>query len=228
MSRNGAWFVILLVGVSVVILLGATATAVREFNDPGRWDEAILGPSDERQHIEMVAHGFAVDLPGDWETNMTPTQDPAQIERTGLRPVLAADPPDSRSECTVYIATGDEPTSEGCSPQEADESWGPEAWDAAYLVIGPLTSEYECSPGMGIGTLRLDGPVSMAFREPSGSVFVGYHFDDGRDDYVLACSVTPWLPDGSRSEVPWPSDPFDTNWSIQPIAETFEFLPAEE
>jgi len=182
----------------------------------------------ERRQLEMAREGFAMDLPADWQINTTPAQDGEQIERTGLRPVLAADPPDIGSICTVYVATGDAPTAAGCFPREADESTGNDAWDRADVLIGPLTGEYECAPGWSIGTLRLGGPVSLSFRQPSGELFVAYHFDAGSRDYVLACSLTPWLPDGSRSEVPWPSEPFEANWAIQPIADTFEFMPAEE
>jgi hypothetical protein len=187
----------------------------------------LLGPASERRHHELAAEGFAVDLPAEWRVDTTPAQDPERIGRTGLRPVLAADPPDIGSSCTVYVATGDAPTAAGCFPRDPDESWGEGAWDRADVVIGPLTGEYECASESGIGTLRMGGPVSLSFRQPSGEVFAAYHFDDRDRHYVLACVLTPWLPDGSRSEVPWPSEPFDADWAIQPIADTFEIMPAE-
>ena len=144
-----------------------------------------------------------------------------------LRPVLAADPPDVGSTCTIYVATGDAPTAAGCFPRDADESWDQDSWDQADMIIGPLTSEYECGAEWGLGTLRLGGPVSLSFRQPNGELIVAYHFDAGERDYVLACVLTPWLPDGSRSEVPWPSEPFEANWAIQPIADTFQILSVE-
>jgi hypothetical protein len=222
-----AWLVVTAVLVGIIILLGAGFVWIRDANDPGRWDEMLLGPVSERRQFEMAREGFALDLPADWQINTTPAQDREQIERTGLRPVLVADPPDIGSTCTVYVATGDAPTASGCFPRDADEPWGEDAWDRADVVIGPLTGEYECAPGWGIGTLRQGGPVSLSFRQPSGVVFTAYHFDAADRDYVLACALTPWLPDGSRSEVPWPCEPFDANWAIQPIADTFEILPAE-
>ncbi len=221
------WLIVVVVMVVIVILLATGLVWMRDANDPGRWDEMLLGLESERSHYEMSAEGFSVDLPTGWRVDRTPAQDPEPIERTGLRPVMAADPPDIGSTCTVYVATGDAPTAGGCFPRDADESWGEDAWEAADRVIGPLTGEYECAPEWSIGTLRLGGPVSLSFRQPSGEVFVAYHFDAGDRDYVLACVLTPWLPDGSRSEVPWPSEPFYANWAIQPIADTFRILSAE-
>ena len=88
-----------------------------------------------------------------------------------------------------------------------------------------LTSELGAE--WGLGTLRMGGPVSLSFRQPNGELIVAYHFDAGERDYVLACVLTPWLPDGSRSEVPWPSEPFEANWAIQPIVDTFQILLVE-
>jgi hypothetical protein len=119
-----AWLVVTTVLVGIIILLGAGVVWLRDANDPGRWNEMLLGALDERRHHEMAAEGFSVDLPAEWRVDTTPTQDPEQIDRTGLRPVLAADPPDIGSTCTAYVATGVAPTAAGCFPRDVDETLG--------------------------------------------------------------------------------------------------------
>jgi hypothetical protein len=141
--------------------------------------------------------------------------------------VLKADLPDEASSCTVYARSVDPPASKGCYPRDADESWDVEAWDIADDVIAPLTAEYDCPSGFGIGALRSGGPVSLGFEDPSGSVLVAYHLTSDDSDFVLACSVSlPW-PRGDGPDEPWPHDAFTVDWVLQPITETFEFLPAE-
>jgi hypothetical protein len=214
--------------IVTVVVAGLGLTWASDICTLGRWDRDLLGPTDERQRIEVPREGFAIAFPGGWDVDAMPAAEPDFVVRTALRPVLKADRPDQASSCTVYARSGDPPASKGCYPRAVDESWGVEAWDIADDVIAPLTSEYDCPSGFGIGALRSGGPVSLSFEEPSGKVLVAYHLTSDDSDFVLACSVSlPW-PRGDKPDEPWPQDAFAVDWVLQPITETFESVPAAE
>ena len=176
---------------------------------------------------EAPEDGFAVSFPEGW---LVRAVEPA-LERTdGLRleALLTADPPDEGSTCTVYAATDAAPWPDGTFPGDDDHVFDDPAWTRADALMRPLMEELGYPAGFGIGYTSLPGPVGISFREPEGSLFVGYHLPGAEGDFVLACRLYPWGPQGERSVVGWPCDPHAATWSVLPIAESFEVQPAEE
>ena len=92
----------------------------------------------------------------------------------------------------------------------------------------PLIGELGHPAGLGIGYAFLPGPVSVSFREPERSLFVGCHLPGAEGDFVLACQLSTWGPQGERSVVGLRCHPHAATWSVLPIAESFEVQPAEE
>jgi len=176
---------------------------------------------------EVPEAGFAIAFPEGWTVEAA-APDPTRTAELRLEALLTADPPDAGSRCTVYAATDDAPWPAGTFPNDDDHVFDDPAWSSADALMRPLMEELGYPAGFVIGSPEMPGPASISFREPGGSLFVGYQLLDAEGDFVLACQVHPWGPQGERSVVGWPCDPNAATWSVLPIAKTFEMLPAEE
>lgn len=176
---------------------------------------------------EVPESGLAISFPEDWIVERA-APDATRTEALRLEPILTADPPDAGSLCTVYATTDEAPWPSGTFPDDEDHGSGDPAWVRAEALMRPLMEELGHPAGFTIGYAVVPGPVLVSFREPEGSLFVGYHLPDADGDFILACQLHPWGPRGERSVVGWPCDPIAASWSVLPIAESFEVLPTEE
>ena len=171
--------------------------------------------------------GFAISFPADWFVARA-VPDAERTEALRLEAILTADPPDEGSLCTVYATTEAGPWPSGTFPDDDDHGSGDPAWVRAEALMRPLMEELGHPAGFAQGYAIVPGPVTISFREPQGSLFVGYHLPDADGEFILACQLHPWGPQGERSVVGWPCDPNAAYWSVLPIAESFEPLPTED
>lgn len=212
----------LIIGLGMVGMTAvpATASCESDYRD-------LLGDGSAFVRHEVEGSGFAISFPEDWIVEDA-VPDPERADELRLAPLLTADPPDEGSLCTVYATTGASPWPAGTFPDDEDHVFDDPAWTSADALMRPLMEELGYPAGFGIGYTVMPGPVSIDFREPGGSLFVGYHLPDAEGEVVLACQLYPWGPEGELSVVGWPCDPHAATWSVLPIAESFESLPAEE
>ena len=223
MSRITLRFGVLAVGVGVAMTVAAAPAAASCESD---YEDLLVQEGPFVRH-DASEDGFAVSFPEGWSVEAAEL-DPERTDELRLEALLTADPPDEGSLCTVYAATDAAPWPDGTFPNDEDHAFDDPAWTRADALMRPLMEELGYPAGFGTGYTYVPGPVSISFREPGGSLFVGYHLPDAEGDFVLACQLYPWGPQGERSVVGWPCDPSAANWSILPIAESFEVLPAEE
>jgi len=223
MSGNVHRFGVLAVGVGLATIMAATPAAASCESD----SEDLLIQEGPFVRQDAPEDGYTISFPARW--TVEPAQPrPERTDELRLKALLTADPPDEGSLCTVYAATDAAPWPHGVFPNDDEHVFDDPAWTRADGLMRPLMEELGYPAGFGIGYTDVPGPVSISFREPGGSLFVGYHLPDAEGDFVLACQLYPWGPHGELSVVGWPCDPTTARWSILPIAESFGVLPAEE
>jgi hypothetical protein len=194
-------------GILTVSAIGV-ALLVESLRPMGEWfDSGYLGPADQRQRIEVPAHGFAVSFADDWSVTR-PLPEPQDAERSGLLAVLVAVPPEGAPILTVQVAPG-----AGSVPgEELLRRWAEE-----HGSFG--------DPGIFDGWAEMPGgAVGMAFQDEAGSLIAAWVVPHGDDALMLS---TIFQADEGLDEPEWNSEGMMLRFGMWPIAESFESLPAE-
>jgi len=209
MSRRrklGIGILVALVGVLVVAVVGVvwlyvTLRPLGEFLDQG-----LLGPEDQRQRIEVPAHGFAISFAADWVIE-TPAPDLLAVERLGMTAVLVSSAPEDGPVCTVYVAPG--------AATVSDER-----------LLRPLAAEYGMRGEYGStsGWDMPDGAVGTTFENDTGPHIAAWFVPHGDDAHVLSCVVSA----GSKNDFDGgvlSRPPRLMMWGMPPIVRSVEILP---
>lgn len=222
MSRSRILGVGALVTVVAVVLVVAVAVwSILDFNRS--FDEALLGPGDQRQRVEVPAHGFAVSIAQDWMTEV-PLPDPQEDKRLGMHALLTINPGEEGTACSMYVAIGAVPPELGADGERSDSGV---LSDSAGRLLGPWFEEQGLllDEGTWGGTVgdSWGGKAGFSFGEHPdviGAVWVVPHHEDL---YVLTCTWTAAQDGESRPEF-W-RHPLLMMLALEPAADSFEFLP---
>jgi hypothetical protein len=221
MSRRRIFGVGALVTVVAVVLVAAVAVwGILEFNR--HFDDGLLGPGDQRQRVEVPAHGLAVSIGEDWTTEV-PLPDPQEDERLGMHALLDIDPGEEGAACSTFVAIGAAPPEHSADGERSDDEV---LSDSAARLLGPWFEEHGLLDEGGWGYTVGDswgGKAGFGFGEDAGLTGVVWVVPHEEDLYVLACAWTAG-PGGESGPVPW-GNPSQMMLSLEPIADSFEFLP---
>ena len=211
MSRRrklGIGCLVALVPVLVVALVGVawlytTLRPLGEFLDLG-----LLGPQDQRQRIEMPAHGFAISFADDWVIE-TPAPEPLDVERLGMQAVLVSSAPEDGPVCTVYVARG-------------------AATVSVERLLRPLAEEFGMRGEYGStnGWDMPDGAVGTTFENDTGPQIAAWFVPHGDDAHVLSCVVSAVSRNGFNGGF-LSRPPALMMWGMPPIIKSVEILPAD-
>jgi len=210
MSRRrklGIGILVVLVPVLVVFVVGAvwlyvTLRPIGEFIDQG-----LLGPEDQRQRIEVPAHGFAISFAADWVIE-TPAPDPLDVERLGMQAVLVSTGPEDGPVCTVYVASG----AITVSAERLLQPWLEEHGDPGeYYTTGDEST-------------LLGAPAGFAYEDDEQALNAIWAIPHGNDALVLACILSE---DARYSFADgfWHDPGLFRAWGMRPIFSSIEVLP---
>ena len=222
MSRRRIFGVGALVTVVAVVLMAAVAVwGILDLNRS--FDEALLGPGDQRQRVEVPAHGFAVSIAEDWTTEV-PLPDPQVDERSGMHALLHIDPGEDGAACSIYVAIGAAPPEPSADGERSDSEV---LSDHAGRLLGPWFEEQgllvdEGSWGGTVGD-SWGGKAGLSFGEHAGLTGAVWVVPHEEDLYVLTCTWTAGPEGESRPEF-W-GNPLLLMLALEPAADSFEFLP---
>jgi hypothetical protein len=222
MSRRRIFGVGVLVTAVAVVLFAAVA--VWGLLELGRsFDDGLLGPEDQRQRVEVPEHGFAISLAADWTTEI-PLPDPQEDERLGMHVLLTIDAGEEGAACSVYVAIGAAPPESRGDGERNDSGV---LSDSAARTLGPWFEAHGLlfDEGLWGGTVgdSWGGKAGFGFGEDAGLTGVVWVVPHEEDLYVLACAWTAG-PGGESGPVPW-GNPSQMMLGLEPIADSFEFLP---
>jgi hypothetical protein len=219
-----------ILGISVLVTLAAVVliatVAVVKFIEFGEnlnryFDEGLLGPEDQRQRIELPTHGFAVSIGDDWTAEI-PSPDPQVDERLGMRALLTIDPREEGAACFTYVAAGAAPPGHSADGRRSDSEV---LSDSAARLLRPWFEEQGLlGDGWG-GTIgdSWGDKAGFHFGVEAGSTGAVWVVPHAADLYVLTCTWTAG-PDGESRPEFW-GDPHLMMLALEPMAESFEFLP---
>ena len=161
------------VGVLVVSLVGVVWLSVLLRPLGEFFDQGLLGPEDQRQRVEVPAHGFVISFADDWVVQ-TPAPDPLDVEQVGMTAVLTSTAPEGGPVCTIYVAPGGVTTS-------------------AERLLKPWMERYG-DPGeywtMGDESALLGAPAGFAYEDDERSASAVWAIPHGDDALVLACVLS--------------------------------------
>jgi hypothetical protein len=212
---------VLVTVVAVVLVAAVVGWGLLELDR--HFDEGLLGPGDRRQQVEVPEHGFAISLADDWTTEI-PLPDPQEDERLGMHALLTIDPGEEGAACSVYVAIGAAPPE---SRGDGERSDGGVLSDSAARTLGPWFEAHgllfdEGTSGVTVGDLW-GGKAGFSFGESAGLIGAVWVVPHEEDLYVLTCTWTAG-PEGESGPEPWDS-PHLLMLALEPLAESFEFLP---
>jgi hypothetical protein len=204
--KLGIGILVALVGVLVVVLVAVvwlyvTLRPIGEFIDQG-----LLGPEDQRQRIEVPAHGFAISFADDWVIE-TPAPDPLDIERLGMTAVLVSSAPEDGPVCTVYVAPG----AVTVSVERLLQPWLEEhGAPGEYSIAGAQSTVYE-------------GPAEIAYEDDEQALNAIWAIPHGNDALVLACILSE---DARYSFADgfWHDPGLFSAWGMRPIFSSIEVV----
>jgi hypothetical protein len=197
-----------LAGVLTVSAIGV-ALLVEELRPVGEFfDNGLLGPSAQRQRIEVPAHGFAISFADDWSVTR-PSPDPPDAERAGVLAVLAAVPPNGAPIVTVHVVSG-------AGSMLGEELLRPWAEDRGLADDGGTFDGWGEMP---------DGAVGMAFQDDAGSLIAAWVIPHGEDALILSSTFPA---DERLVESEWENELMMLRFGLPPILDSIESLTAEE
>lgn len=223
MPRRRVFGVGFLVTVVAVVLVAAVVVwGLLELNH--HFEEGLLGPGDQRQRLEVPEHGFVISLADDWTTE-TGLPDPQEDERLGMHALLTIDPGEEDAACSMYVAIGAAPPELSADGERSDSGV---LSDSAARTLRPWIEAHgmRLDEGTWGGTVgdSWGGKAGFSFGEDTGLTGAVWVVPHEEDLYVLACTWTAG-PEGESRPVPW-GDPGQMMLALEPVAESFEFVPS--